>query len=104
MAQKVEITLVDDLDGTEAVETTAFGFNGTSYEIDLNKKNADKLRRALEPFVASARKVGSAPKRRGSSSTGEAKKIREWAQGQGMDVPDRGKLPQSVRDAYAAAH
>ena len=44
MAQKVEVLLVDDIDGGEADETVSFSIDGTSYEIDLSKKNAAKLR------------------------------------------------------------
>ena len=44
MAQKVQVLLVDDLDGGEASETVTFALDGTSYEIDLSGKNADELR------------------------------------------------------------
>ena len=47
MAQKVNIILVDDLDGSEATETVSFGLDGASYEIDLNDGNAAALRRRL---------------------------------------------------------
>ena len=47
MAQKVNIVLVDDLDGTEATETVSFGLDGTTYEIDLNDANAASLREAI---------------------------------------------------------
>ena len=57
MAQKVNIVLVDDLDGTEATETVTFGLDGTSYEIDLNDANASALREALSGYVGHARKV-----------------------------------------------
>lgn len=103
MAQKVDITLVDDLDGSTATQTVPFGFNGTMYEIDLNDKNSEKLRKALMPYVEGARKVNGAAKR-STKPSGEAKRIREWAQSQGMDVPDRGRVPASVREAYAVAH
>ncbi|MFL5999627.1 MAG: histone-like nucleoid-structuring protein Lsr2, partial [Streptomyces sp.] len=33
MAQKVVVTLFDDIDGSEAAETIAFGLDGKSYEI-----------------------------------------------------------------------
>ena len=36
MAQKVQILLLDDIDGTEASETVQFGLDGANYEIDLN--------------------------------------------------------------------
>ena len=45
MAQKVQVLLVDDLDGSEATETVAFGLDGASYEIDLSSGNAGKLRK-----------------------------------------------------------
>ena len=57
MAQKVNIVLIDDIDGSDAVETVTFGLDGTSYEIDLNKKNAAALRDALAGYVGNARKV-----------------------------------------------
>jgi hypothetical protein len=42
MAQKVQVLLVDDLDGGEATETVAFSLDGTTYEIDLSSDNATK--------------------------------------------------------------
>ena len=109
MAQKVNIVLVDDLDGSEATETLSFGLDGTSYEIDLNDANAAKLREALSGYVGHARKVGAAP-RRGrkaspSSSGGpSAREIRDWARSNGHDVPARGRVSAEVREAYDRAH
>lgn len=108
MAQKVEILLVDDLDQTEAQETITFGLDGHGYEIDLNKKNAEKLRKALAPFVDNARRTTSKVSRRqskGSSANGVSpKEIRMWAQQNGMECPDRGRIPAEVSEAYHAAH
>jgi hypothetical protein len=55
MAQTVIVQLTDDIDGGEADETVAFALSGVSYEIDLNAKNAEKLREAFAPFIAKAR-------------------------------------------------
>ncbi|WP_300640341.1 Lsr2 family protein [Nocardioides sp.] len=110
MAQKVQIILEDDLDGGEADETVSFALDGTSYEIDLNEANATKMREALAPYVGHARKVtGSRGGRRTStkSSGGSGpspKEVREWARENGHDVPDRGRIPAEVREAYDAAH
>ena len=108
MAQKVNIVLVDDLDGSEATETVSFGLDGTSYEIDLNDKNAAKLRDVLSGYVGHGRKVGSAPRRgrKAAASTGgpSAREIRDWARSNGHDVPDRGRVSAEVREAFAAAH
>ena len=40
MAVEVIEKLIDDLVGGGAVESVIFGLDGTSYEIDLSKKNA----------------------------------------------------------------
>ena len=56
MAQKVNIVLVDDIDGSEASETVVFAIDGRDYEIDLSDANAQKLRDAIAPFVAHARR------------------------------------------------
>ena len=107
MAQKTHIVLEDDLDGSTATETVTFGLDGTSYEIDLNDKNAAKLRAALAPYVGHGRKVGSAPRRgRKAASAGgpSAREIREWARRNGYDVPDRGRVSADVRAAYEAAN
>ena len=57
MAQRVNVLLVDDIDGSDAAETIPFGLDGTRYEIDLNSGHAHELREALEPFVKAARRV-----------------------------------------------
>jgi hypothetical protein len=107
MAQKVNIVLVDDLDGTEATETVTFGLDGTSYEIDLNDANAAALREALSGYVGHARKSSGGSRRRksaGSSSSSNTKDVREWAKSQGMEVSERGRISADVQQAYDAAH
>ena len=108
MAQKIHIVLEDDLSGGEATETVTFGLDGTTYEIDLNDKNAGKLRDALAPYVGHGRKVGAAPRRgrrpSASADGASAREIREWARSNGHDVPDRGRVSADVRAAYEAAN
>src|SRR3954465_9124702 len=58
MAQKVQVILVDDVDGGEATETVSFALDGVSYEIDVSEPNATKLRDALAPGVGHARRLG----------------------------------------------
>jgi len=113
MAQKVMVQLIDDVDGSLADETVLFSLDGVNYEIDLNEKNAAKLRDALAPWIGNARRVGGrrTPGRRGrsgsssgrSSSSGEAAKIREWARANGYTVSDRGRIPAEVIEAYQKA-
>jgi hypothetical protein len=107
MAQKVNIVLVDDLDGSEATETVSFGLDGTTYEIDLNDANAASLREALSGYVGHARKVTGGARRgrrSGGGSSSNTKDVREWAKAQGMDVSERGRISAEVQRAYDAAH
>lgn len=114
MAQKVNIVLVDDIDGSEAEETVSFALDGKEYTIDLNAKNAGKLRDALAPFLAHARRESGAPSgrggRRGRSRSGStaggasAAEIRTWARENGYQVPERGRVSSEVREAYESAH
>jgi hypothetical protein len=109
MAQKVQVILLDDLDGGEADETVSFGLDGNTYEIDLSKKNAAKLRDVLAPFVESARKAGNRRARgrgrapaSGRSGT-DTSAVREWAREQGLKVSDRGRIPADILEKYEAS-
>ncbi|KUJ67562.1 hypothetical protein ACZ90_27345 [Streptomyces albus subsp. albus] len=110
MAQKVQVLLVDDLDGGEADETVTFALDGKTYEIDLNTSNADKLRAALEPFTKSGRRTGGraatgrSRARAGAGSSQDTAKIRAWAKENGYEVNDRGRVPATVREAYEKAN
>lgn len=104
MAQKVTVLLEDDLDGSKAEGTVAFAYNGTYYEIDLSKKNTAGFEKALQPYIGAARRV-KPPARgasKGRSSSGDAAAIRAWAKDNGIEVSERGRIEQSVRDAYYA--
>jgi Lsr2 len=108
MAQRVQVMLEDDLDGSVAEETVMFGLDGASYEIDLSAKNAAKLRDTLAKYVSNARRTSGrgGGRRRGARGAGasDSAKIREWARGQGYEVSDRGRVSADIRAAYNAAH
>ncbi|NJC69997.1 Lsr2 family protein [Planosporangium thailandense] len=113
MAKRTIHMLVDDIDGGEADETVAFAVDGIQYEIDLSKKNAVKMREALARYVEAGSKVGRAGGGavRAAASRGrgpaivdryQSRAIREWAQGKGIVVSDRGRIKQKVVDRYQA--
>lgn len=105
------ITLVDDLDDSlDADATVVFALENVTYEIDLSNQNIAKLRQALSPFIAAARKV---PKisptaktltRRKNNPDAERDAIRYWASKNGYPVADKGRIPVNVMQAYEAAH
>jgi hypothetical protein len=107
VAQQVAVSLVDDIDGSPAQETVQFNLdNRGPYEIDLNGSNAARLRDALAPFVAAARRAGgrtqrSAPARQASGrSREETQEIREWLRANGWEVSDRGRIRSDQLSAY----
>lgn len=104
MAHKTRIVLTDDLDGSAATSTVGFALDGVTYEIDLNDENAQKLRDEFAAWVGHARRVGGRA-RRGTSRgrSDETKRIREWAQANGYEIGDRGRVSAEIREAYAAA-
>ena len=90
MAQRVNIVLVDDIDGSDATETVAFGLDGTSYEIDLNEKHAAKLRDALASYVGHARKVGGRRTRAAAKVSATGASVVSWlGGGTGLSVLGR---------------
>ncbi|WAX79225.1 histone-like nucleoid-structuring protein Lsr2 [Streptomyces sp. KMM 9044] len=104
MAQKVVVTLFDDIDGSEAAETIAFGLDGKSYEIDLNEDNADGLRTALAPYVEAGRKRSRSGRTYKQTEVApDPAAVRAWARSNRMDVPARGRIPKRVYEAFAAA-
>ena len=115
MAKTMVEVLVDDLDGSEAVESVRIGWNGQWRELELSEKNLAALSKSFDRFWDAGRPVRSAntPRRRGRSATrgesGQApgprdpKAIRAWATAEGIAVPSRGRIPRDVEERYHRA-
>jgi Lsr2 len=106
VAQRTQVLYVDDIDGSDAEGTVRFGFDGTDYEIDLNKAHADQLTQAFGPFIAAARKVPSSrrPGRAARAGRHNLSDVRAWARDQGIKISERGRIPEDVLAKYNAAH
>jgi len=108
VARQTTVTFIDDLDGSAASGTVSFALDGRAYEIDLSGDNAAKLRDALAPFVAAARRGDGKTRRRPSVSggpwaTGDRERtavVREWATANGYTVSARGRIARMVMEAY----
>lgn len=108
MAQKVRTLFIDDIDGSEAEGTIQFGLDGTNYEIDLNTKHAEALRKSLARYLQASRKVSASRRpsrtRRSSAPNGvNNSEVREWARSQGIDVKERGRIPTELVVKFKAA-
>lgn len=67
--------------------------------------NAKRLKR-IEELEAELKKLR--PKTRSTKTApplgAPAPEVRRWAKGEGIECPGYGKIPNTVRDAYDAAH
>ena len=107
MTQKIQVLLEDDLTGGTAQETIRFGLDGASYEIDLNKRNAKRLRNSLEEYVKHARRIRARGRtRRGQTAARRRRSadIRAWAKRSGFQVSDRGRIPAEVVEKWENEH
>jgi hypothetical protein len=109
VAQKIQTLFIDDIDGSEAEGTVRFALDGAEYEIDLNAKHADALRKALAKYIDAARRSTGATRRptrsgrRASAGGVNTTEVREWAKAQGIEVKDRGRVPAELVVRFKAA-
>lgn len=114
MAQKVSITHVSDLSGKE-IDTTdgaynpsiPFGFDGTDYTIDLTADEFEKFSKVVRPYLDAATKVTKSSGKKSTKKPQDgpsAADVRGWAKENGYEVPERGRIPKEVRDAFDAAN
>lgn len=112
MAKETKIIIRDDLDGTEGASSYKFGWGSDQYEIDLSDKNAKELQDFLSKYIDKAAKVTARLPRQASTSSArssssnkeELQKIRQWAKDNGFEISERGRVAQSIQDAYHAAN
>jgi hypothetical protein len=105
--RKVQVLLLDDIDGGEPAQTVYFALDGKDYEIDLTEQNAAALRDALAPWIAAARRTttGQIPSPRAKPQrAADTVDIRRWAKENDLPVRERGRISVDLRNRYAAAH
>ncbi len=118
MAQRTIVQLTDDIDGKPIAEgkgeTIRFGLDRQDYEIDLGEKNAKAMRDALSKYLQAARRSGASARvsrgRSGRSIGGgqgrdyDPKAVRAWAESQGIEVSQRGRVPADLVARFQAAN
>jgi hypothetical protein len=105
VAKKTVVELIDDIDGSKADTTVRFSWQGSSYEIDLSKKNTKAFEAAVEPYLSHATRAASGRGSRRSSGRGknDLSAVRSWAASNGYELATRGRIPATVLEAYEAA-
>lgn len=105
--------LIDDFDGKTLngnIKPIRVTVGNESWDVYLSAKNAQALRKAIDPFVKSADKASGTIKttrprtRRPAAPKRDLETIRQWARSEGIEVKDRGRVAQSVIEQYEAAH
>lgn len=114
MARKINVIVESDISGSANASTVEFAWGGKSYEVDLTDKEKGEFEKALKKYVevarAGSRKSESAPKTRRSggsakpaSSGPSPAQIRVWAAENNIEVPSRGRLPETLVAQYNEA-
>jgi hypothetical protein len=94
-----------------------FSLDRTDYEIDLADKNAKALRDTFAKYISAARRTGASTRRAGRSRvslsrTGpsrdgrdyDPKAVRAWAESQGIQVSQRGRVSADLVAKFQAAN
>lgn len=108
MAKTLVEVLVDDLDGSEAVESVKLGWNGQWRQLELSDKNLAALSKAIDRFWDAGRpiKAEAAVRRRATTTASggrDPRAIRVWASENGIAVPARGRIPRDIEERYNEA-
>lgn len=108
LAVNTTVLLVDDLEGGPAEETVLFSLDGISYEIDVNDRNAKRLRDLLRRYAEAGRYVSGSRLPRASPQTTERRRlseqIRSWAAANGYPLVGNGRIPRMVLRRYHECH
>jgi Lsr2 len=111
MAQKVTVEIASDLSGMSEASKVYFGWDGTSYEVDLTSEERAELANFLSHYVAVARKADTDGAKRGRPKASgavagsglnpdERRAVREYAAANGVTLAARGRLPELAVTAW----
>lgn len=108
MAQRTQVSLIDDIDGSPATETVLFAVDGRNYVIDLSNRNASGLKKALAPYLAAGRKLSSPKRGRGRpyrhvETDVDPAAVRAWAMANDYEISARGRVSAAIIEEYRAA-
>lgn len=110
MAERIQVDLVDDIDGSPAKHTVTFALDGVSYEIDLNDGNAQALRSVLDRYIKAARAPKPAAARGAKRQEREEeqarqanKQLTEQIRGAAQRTREALKKPEASETAEAPA-
>ncbi|MFF4818071.1 Lsr2 family protein [Kitasatospora sp. NPDC001309] len=113
------IKIIDDVTGEELdesqLDTVTFAIDGIAWQLDTNEEEGQKIREFLARYVSVATRVGAPPaapdrpgraapspsRQRRTSGEHPLQKVRTWAQENGYEVGDVGRVPLTIKESYA---
>lgn len=101
-----QITIVDDLTGDEGAVPVRFAIEGKEYEIDLSPESYNRLAEFLAPYIEAGRLIDTEKQTkqrnysRSSSRQQKLNALREWADDNGIALPQRGRIPARIEEAF----
>lgn len=115
MAKKTIEIITSDLSGEELErgqgETIIFSVGGADYSVDLTDAEAKDFHAAFDKYVKVATKRSSAGRggpRKGTSGSGRSSEelahIRTWANENGHQVSERGRIKAEILEAFDRAN
>ncbi|MDP9870362.1 MULTISPECIES: histone-like nucleoid-structuring protein Lsr2 [Streptosporangium] len=108
MAKELREQLVDDFDGSEAVDTINFAVSGFAYEIDVSEEHRKEFWEFMEPWMKTARRQAVLRRPRRSGMRGpvwaDSQRVRAWAKEAGLEVSDKGYPSHEVQMKFVAAY
>lgn len=99
-----KVVLTSDISGDTPARTYTFAWEGVEYEIDLTEGEAQAFRETLLPYFDVARALGGKRSTKASLVGYTAAQVRAWARIHGIDVPDKGRIPNDVVAEFIEKH
>jgi hypothetical protein len=108
VARKTKVVVVCDRHRgaeVEAVGSVEIALDGNRHKVDVCAEHLAEFRRLTRPWTGAPRARKATAKRAGPARARAADvgAIRAWARKNGHEISERGRIPNAVREAYAAS-
>src|SRR5690606_37807021 len=104
MASRTVTDLSDDIDSSPSERTVIFAIDGETFEIDLSRTHRNTTVRELARYMAAGRRIkGDGPQPVFMETRADPRAVREWARGQGIELPSGKRVPADVIRQFHAA-
>ena len=101
---KTVVEYFDDMTGEtvsgDELHRQKFSVGGKQYELEGTQETIAAFLEVVRPYTEKAKKVPARTRQGGPSNS----EVRAWCKRTGVEVSERGRIPQDIIDQYLAAH